>query len=497
MAKGGLAKQSILFGLFVLLLSYFTYMHNYSNPPSLFWDENYHIASAQKYMNGIFFMEPHPPFGKLMIAAGEKLLNKNDKDDQFIGTDYGKKLPPGFSFAGYRLFPSLFGWLTALVFYGIFLVLSRKPITATLLSFLYIFDNAQIVHSRGAMLDSIMIFFAALLILIFLLLYEFKDKEKLFIKISILFGIVFALLMTTKVLGLIMVLLIPAFALRLKDWKKFMRFLLYAGFWFLITYIAVWQIHFSLGKEIQSTLSNKGYYQASDNLKDVIHARQTNRFEFFLLQWEDAQKFLTHYSKRVPALNLCKDVENGSPWFLWPIGARTISYRWVGRGNSTYSYLYLVPNPITWWLGFIGIILGIGFLVSSVLLPIKKKLDHSFLLLTFIGLYISYMIAISQLSRVMYIYHYFLPLIFSYIVIGIVFLEICPKGKKVAIENGKKIALLFAGVLIFGAYEIYKPFTYYEPIHNQAFKNRSIIRLWDMKCVGCETNNAFAKPRDK
>jgi dolichyl-phosphate-mannose--protein O-mannosyl transferase len=51
-----------------------TYFHNYSYPPSLFWDENYHIASAEKYIQGVFFMEPHPPLGKLLIAAGEKTL---------------------------------------------------------------------------------------------------------------------------------------------------------------------------------------------------------------------------------------------------------------------------------------------------------------------------------------------------------------------------------------------------------------------------------------
>ena len=94
-------KTIAVYAGLVLLLSYFTYVHNYASPAALFWDENYHIASAQKYLNGVFFMEPHPPLGKLLIAWGEKLLNENPVDNQFIATDYGKTLPNGFSFYGF------------------------------------------------------------------------------------------------------------------------------------------------------------------------------------------------------------------------------------------------------------------------------------------------------------------------------------------------------------------------------------------------------------
>ena len=104
---------SMVLGL-LLLISYFTYVHGYHKPAAFFWDENYHIASAQKYLNGVFFMEPHPPLGKLLIAAGEALVQpeENGAADQFIGTDYAKDPPPHFSFAGYRLVPVLLAWRT-------------------------------------------------------------------------------------------------------------------------------------------------------------------------------------------------------------------------------------------------------------------------------------------------------------------------------------------------------------------------------------------------
>ena len=61
----------------VLIVSYFTYFHRYPSPAAPFWDENYYIPDAQKYLNGIFFMDIHPPLGKMLIALGEWLLHPN------------------------------------------------------------------------------------------------------------------------------------------------------------------------------------------------------------------------------------------------------------------------------------------------------------------------------------------------------------------------------------------------------------------------------------
>ena len=129
-----LSRRSILFLGLVTVLSYFTFFHGYTNPPHLFWDENYHVASAQKYLNGVYFMEQHPPLGKLLIAAGELLVDANRVDHQFIAADYARNLPQDFSFAGYRLFPILFAWLTAPVLFLIFRVVTLvKDHTAVVL----------------------------------------------------------------------------------------------------------------------------------------------------------------------------------------------------------------------------------------------------------------------------------------------------------------------------------------------------------------------------
>ncbi|MDR2337535.1 MAG: phospholipid carrier-dependent glycosyltransferase [Deltaproteobacteria bacterium] len=61
--------------LFIVLVSFLTHFRGYQKPAHFFWDENYHTPSAYKYLHKTFYMEPHPPLGKLFIAWGEYLYN--------------------------------------------------------------------------------------------------------------------------------------------------------------------------------------------------------------------------------------------------------------------------------------------------------------------------------------------------------------------------------------------------------------------------------------
>ncbi|MBP9751146.1 MAG: phospholipid carrier-dependent glycosyltransferase, partial [Candidatus Peribacteraceae bacterium] len=196
---------------FVTALSFTTYMVRYDQPQAFFWDENYHVAAAQKYLSGVYFMEQHPPLGKLLIAAGEALVDANPIDNQFADTDYARNPPPDFKFSGYRLFPALLAWLTAPLLFISFWLIGRNLSVATFGAFLYAFDNALIVHSRGAMLESPLMFFSVATILGFLLMLHNADRKKeLFLWSAVLFGAGFAAAVTTKVVGLILILLVPA-----------------------------------------------------------------------------------------------------------------------------------------------------------------------------------------------------------------------------------------------------------------------------------------------
>ncbi len=478
--------------VFIIVLSYFTIVHNFSTPQHFFWDENYHIASAQKYLNGIYFMEPHPPLGKMLIALGEKMLNRNADDDQFIGTDYAKNPPAGFSFTGYRLFPILLAWFTAPLLFLIFLLLTRRTLWAIFLSFLYVFDNALIVHLRSAMLEGPLLFFSCLTILAFLLLLEHREEKWPFIRSALLFGLGFAAVMTTKVFGLILVLLVPALFFLLRQHRgQFVRFLLWSALAFIPVYVGVWQLHFSIASNINPSLADSGYYQASPAYKQLLTEKRTTSLSGFPVMLRDSVNFIGHYEEGVPRLNLCKKDENGSPFFLWPFGGRSINYRWEPPDGQQLLYLYLQVNPVVWGLGLLGIVLAAIMLSAEQTVGLREPLKNKAMLLTFFGLYAAYMIAIARIGRVMYLYHYFIPLLISFILFALVWNELPQLGRRRLTEEGKTTGLFVLALLMFLGYQFFRPLTYYEPLTDAQFQRRAWLRIWELHCVHCTPDSPF------
>jgi len=255
----------IFYSAIVLAVSYFTYFKNYDYPPSVFWDENYHIASAQKYLTGVMFMEAHPPLGKLFVALGEKILQPNKtipvaELHKFTQTDYIKDFPADYSFAGMRFFSALFAWLSAIVFFYILYFISKNPHTSLIFSSLYIFENALITHSRAAMLEGSHLFFILLAILYFVYLVQ-KLSRKTLLNYFVL-GILVGLAVSIKATGAITAFLFPF--LFFLDYKyqgstliskrvlNVSKKLIIKGLFFVagsaVIFSLIWYIHFSLGK---------------------------------------------------------------------------------------------------------------------------------------------------------------------------------------------------------------------------------------------------------
>ena len=265
---------------------------------------------------------------------------------------------------------------------------------------------------------------------------------------------------------------------------------------FLFVFVAVWQTHFALASSVNPALPEQGYYQASDEYKRILSAGENRRIGHFGVMLRDSMTFVRHYQRGVPKLDLCKSGEDGSPWFLWPIGARAINYRWETEGgdeSALYQYLYLQSNPVGWFFGFLGVCLAAALLLASFLLPLRRRLENRFTLAVFLGLWVAYMAAISRLDRVMYLYHYFLPLLFSYVLFGLVVLEI----RQIAgwrIDNRRRlVALSLCASVLFGSYWFYRPLTYYEPITDTQFMKRSFVRLWDLHCVRCDQTSLLTR----
>src|SRR3989338_193427 len=416
-------KRNVLvfYAAIILAVSYFTYFKNYDYPPSVFWDENYHIASAQKYLTVVMFMEAHPPLGKLFVALGEKILQPNKaipaaELHKFTQTDYIKDFPENYSFAGMRFFSALFAWLSAIVFFYILYFVSKNPHTSLIFSSLYIFENALITHSRSAMLEGSHLFFILLAVLYFVYLVQ-KPSRKTLLNYFIL-GILAGLAISIKATGAITVFLFPflffldfnhqglPFISRtvLDVFKK----IIIKGLLFAVGVVAVfsliWYIHFSLGK----FAAGDKFYKASEEYKEIMAKGLASDPKYFGVMLKDNLAYIANYNKGVPKLDVCKPDENGSYPLAWLVGDKSINYRWEKSGDGI-RYMYLQVNPLTWFLGLAGIILSLVLIIGRIVfkIPIKNK-NLFYLITTFAALYVIYMAIMLRIDRVMYLYHYFI-----------------------------------------------------------------------------------------
>ncbi|MCX6113041.1 MAG: phospholipid carrier-dependent glycosyltransferase, partial [Proteobacteria bacterium] len=242
----------------VLIISYFTYFHNYYKPAKAFYSEYYYIIDAERYVHRMVSFGVNPPLAKMFMALGEVIFNPNKNIDM---KGYLNKISVfsetigGFSFVGVRFFPSLFGFLNGLLIFLIFYRLSKNRLLSLMFSSLYLFENSSIVHFRSAMLDSTLVFFSFLTILYFIYLYE-KKKERTFINYFV-FGCLTGLAISTKMVGFILTLLFVA--LYIKEYapdtlinrikKLFKLFIVYLS-GLCVVFFTVYYIHVALGSNI-------------------------------------------------------------------------------------------------------------------------------------------------------------------------------------------------------------------------------------------------------
>lgn len=497
-----LLRKSI-FPLLVLLLGYMTYFYNYDYPSNLFWDENYHIASAEKYLQWVFFMEPHPPLWKLFIALWEKISWKNNHLDksEFVKTDYIKSVPKWYSFDWVRLFPALFWMLSAVLFYFIFYYLLKNKYLALLFSWIYLFENGFIIQSRSAMLDSTQVFFLLLPILYFVYRIS-KDKIVKLCDYLILWLLIW-LAVSVKVNSAVLFLLPVFFVLydfifhkvKLFDikniWLYFFKSIVYL-FWFLFTFSFVRYIHVSIWK----TPADGNVYQASQLYKQALSWNSTSdliKFPQFMLEHVD---FIAHYQKGVPNLDLCKKWENWSYPLGWVVWNKTINYRREAINNrQAVKYMYFQWNPIVRWSVLFAVVMAISLIISNIFFSLKITNKRLFFnIIVFLSLYLGYMYSVLQIKRVMYLYHYLIPLCFGIILLVLILYYVFEKEfeqtQKIKVWSNEFpinyliwFTMILYIILIFIVYLYFSPFTYYTPLTENQFYGRSWFDFRWLKVV--------------
>lgn len=433
-------------------------------------------------------METHPPLGKMFIALGEYIFSPNKNLDlaYFASTDYIKNFPKDYSFFGVRFFPVVFAALSSVLFFLILFQICKSAFLSFLFSFFYLFDNAIIVHSRSAMLEGMQIFFILGAILQAL---KTLDKEKSSILDFVYMGLWSGAAISIKLNGLILILLflgVVAYGLRgnlaLASILDTLKWVFLKGLAFVFSLAAVFAFVFYLHFAFGSSFAKHTTYKASPQYKQIIQDKENKNPLHFVVMMRDNLKYIAEYSDGVPRFNPCKEGENGSIAATWPFGNKSINYRWAKNGEEV-RYLYLQGNPFIWFGAFFGVVLGAALIISRFIFGLEVKDKKQFyIILMFSVFYFSYMFVMFNIERVMYLYHYLVPLIFSMLVLFSVINYIF----KESIQSENKI---FFGAMILFAIEVvwvwwfFSPLSYYKPLTSIEFNQRVWFEFWKLKPI--------------
>lgn len=479
----------------ILVISLSVYFPYYGTPQAMFWDENYHVPNAQKYVDGVMYMEPHPPLGKLLMAVGEVWFggNENVNKSKLLETDYltGDNAPPEMTYKGFRWPSTVMMAFAVLFFYGIINCITQRAWLAAAFTSLVIFDNALVVHSRAVHLDGIQLFFILAELYFFTRIVTSGKPIRLrdYVLLGTFIGLATSVKATSAIEFLLLAMLFGVDQWHnIKQWKwlaliKRIAVTVPAGVIPAVAvFLAVFYIHIGLGTKVVADRT----YKASPEYLNQIRMGDTWSFKTFSLGMRDNWKFMSEYADGVPRLDVCKPDENGSYAINWPLSSKTISYRWDKNtvdGKTITKYKYLIGNPIVWFSIVGGIILSIGLIIGRYVYnnPVKDE-KLFYWICAFTGLYVSYMVAILQIERVMYLYHYFIPLVFGAINLALIYTYIY---REEVIANNKHTIIntaLFA-TLVIAIFAFFSPFTYGFGLTEDQFELRNWFSFWKLQVV--------------
>lgn len=363
------------------------------------------------------FFDIHPPVGKLFIAGGAYLAGgTNGFDFDHIGQPY-----ENVSVAFLRMVPALFGALLPIII----IILLRQMGVSWSISFLGGFaialENALIVESRLIITDSILL--AATFGSLACAFAAGNARKASFAWLLMAgAGILCGIAVGTKFTGLLALGLVGLIALSHayqspRNAAAWIGRITLAALAAALVYLAGWYMHFNL-------LTEPG--------TGDVWGVPTGIF------WDDVTA--VHQQMLSANYNLTADHPYGSKWWTWPFMVRSVFY-WQGEGNA---FIYLLGNPIVWWGAFLG-------LCACVMTLLFRARQSGWIWIIVLGYFLSY-IPLMRVPRVLFLYHYMTPLIFS-LLCALWWLDrAVPKKTLVCILFGIAIAagFLFISPLTYG-----------------------------------------------
>lgn len=195
-------KIDRLFFFAIFTLSFLIRFYKLPEPPKVVFDETHFGGYAKDYYDGKFFIDVHPPLGKLLFYWVALLFKWDGKYDfSEIGANYDQNVP----FVQMRSVSAIFGVIVSIATYAILRVSNCRPIVALFGSFLITIENSGVTQSRLILLDTPLIGFMALTVLSYKMFEVARPFSKQWFRFLLLTGIFLGLTVSVKLTGVFVI----------------------------------------------------------------------------------------------------------------------------------------------------------------------------------------------------------------------------------------------------------------------------------------------------
>lgn len=450
-----------LYILILCVLSLTTHFAFWGHPKEAVFDEVYFTEFASAYLTNSYYFDLHPPFAKLLITGFGMLIDIPALEQPLkIGDD----MPHG-GWIFLRLVPLLSGILLPIIVYYLCRRLRMNEFFSFTAGLLVIFENSLLVQSRFILLDSILIFFGFLGLLLYLL---GRERGSFPLKLASIISLTLAF--SVKWTGVSFIAI--TFLIEIYDFFKdrvhmslkqvstqLFHWLFLFGIIPLTIYASFFAIHFKLlyksgtGDAFMSPIFQKSL--EGNSYQENLAIRDTSFLEKFL----ELNIITFEYNAKLEAQH-----DYGSVWYTWPLQKRPIFY-WESKGEDENSFIYHLGNPFIYVAALLSILILIVFMIFK-----RDKFTNSKAALFIILGYIINLLPFMGINRVMFIYHYEAALVFGIIAIAFLLSNIHSKHKKTITYSVIALSLLL--------FLYFSPLTYGLPIDNTDHTRYFWIKSW-------------------
>jgi dolichyl-phosphate-mannose-protein mannosyltransferase len=288
-------RSMLLIGVCTLALGVWARLYNLGFPPSILWDEKYFPAMANKFLQGVYQFDLHPPLGKFIIAIGIFLLGNEPLGWRIMPTLFGLALLP---------LAAILGWYCL-----------KERVGAMLVAIFFAAETIFIVHSRIGVMDIFVVFF----VLAALLAALRAESNWQVIFSSVLLGLAVAVKWAAFPVAVPMGYVL---------WRKGLLRPFVGGLWIsAVVYVAVVYV----GALITIT---------------------ANPIRAWVWAWDwhvDAARKVTAVIPHTW----------GSPWWSWPIMLRPIRFFYGANAEGSLQVILAIGNPLIWWSSTLAVLVSI------------------------------------------------------------------------------------------------------------------------------------------